>query len=196
MDDSRFPFDEKKDAGAGASDAGSVTSMFAAVDPLKTSQTPTASETSKTTEDLLAELLKPKAAPVDPAANPAHLVQPPVAEAHKPGEVTRMLEELKALTGAEVAALKPAPVKPVTANPAAPPVAAALAPGEFTQIFRQLPTPKPKAAPVAPPPPAPPAPASIPASAPGEFTQFLQKMSGADSGIAPEKDVSAGVAPA
>jgi len=188
MDDSKFPFDEKKDAGAGASDAGSVTSMFAAVDPLKTPQTATASETPKTTEDLLAELLKPKAAPAVQATNPAPVVQPPVAETHKPGEVTRMLEELKALTGAEAAPLQPAPVKP----PTAPPVAASLAPGEFTQIFRQIPTPKPKAAPAAP---APSAPASTPASAPGEFTQFLQKMPGAGSGVAAENDVQPAAAP-
>ena len=198
MDNSKFPFEkEKPDAGTGPAeaDAGSVTSMFA---------TPVVPKAQTSTEDLLAELLKPKAAaaqtapervvPVVPVVPLAPVVaKPPVAEGKK-GDVTRLLEELQA---AGHAPLRP-PVAPAAkvAAPAADPN-----PGEFTRIFTQLPTPQPKppSPPVAAAPPlqvqpAPAAPAVAAAQQPGEFTQFLQKMSSAeklDGGSA----AGAGVAP-
>lgn len=180
MGDERFPFDEKQ---AGA-DAGSVTGMFG------TSAAPKAAQ-----DDLLAELLRPQtagapqvmpvvsSAPVAAPASVAPVMERLVPEGQKPGDVTRMLEELKALTGAVVEPLKPTPPKP-----AGPPVAAELKPGEFTRIFRQLPTPQPKSAPAAPVVAAVPAPEQAgqePKS--GEFTQFFKKSvatGGASSGVA------------
>lgn len=172
MDDSRFPFDEKNpDAGAGqgASDAGSATGMFAA----------TPSKPPATDDDLLAELLKPKTAAAPSVAPAAPAAAPLSADtAQKPGDVTRMLEELKALTGAVAApSQSPAP-KPTT-----PPVAAELKPGEFTQIFRQIPTPK-RVVPQVPVPEPPAAqspvqpPAKPSAGSAGEFTQFMQTLAG------------------
>jgi hypothetical protein len=189
MDNSKFPFEkEKLDAGTGPAeaDAGSVTSMFA---------TPVAPKAQNPTEDLLAELLKPKAAappaapervaPVVPLAPPL-APKPPVVEGKK-GDVTRLLEELQA---AGHAPLRP-PIAPAAKAVVAP--ATDPSPGEFTRIFTQLPTPQPKppsTPPAAPPlqvqpapvspPPAPPVPAVAAAQQPGEFTQFLQKMSSAE----------------
>jgi hypothetical protein len=187
MDNSKFPFEkEKLDAGTGPAeaDAGSVTSMFA---------TPVAPKAQTSTEDLLADLLKPKAVAAQAAPERVVPVVPLAPVAAKPpavqgkGDVTRLLEELRA---AGHAPLRPpvAPAAKVVAAPATDPN-----PGEFTRIFTQLPTPQPKppvTPPTAPPlqvqpapvlpPPAPPVPAVASAQQPGEFTQFLQKMSSAE----------------
>src|ERR1700733_374704 len=178
MDNSKFPFDEKKlDAGAGPaeSEAGSVTGMFS---------TPAREEKSATsTDDPLAELLKPK---TTPPATPIP-TKPVVAVAGKPvvvgggknqpGEVTRMLlrESQTPLAGAP--AFVPPPAL-VSTTPSQEP-----SPGEFTRIFTQLPIPKPL--PAAPPiqaqqqTPSP----GAPASRPGEFTQVLQKMLATEKGV-------------
>ena len=150
MDNSKPPFDEKKlDAGEGPAESpGSVTSMFS---------TPAGVQKNTTsTDDLLAELLRPK------IPSPA----PPVQE--KPA--APILEK---------------PVVPIVAMPAAPPTAPKSESGEVTRMLEQLRPPLARASapahqatpPVFTPPPAPvftpPVAAAplVPAAEPGEVTR-------------------------